>query len=245
MDEMTRRYFCSIKDVCIIHRMSSLNKPQPLLYDFIREVKERVMKVYGHLPINTSNPFASIDDGSANPFVYNIESMIRCFWVALPETFNDDWGKPHPKGAVTYDLPIASGCLVNGELPCRVTWHPKKMKESASFKIIKNHLLPILREATRIAPTTSEKAKIVIDNLRYAMWKNRSEVSDGQQKSLENSFISTAEQVAILLRFVEKWTPVMSAQVDDFIDDDVIDNLKEKLNRLKQYTNDPDGEILY
>jgi hypothetical protein len=32
--------------------MSSLNKPQPLLYDFIREVKERVMQVYGHLPKN-------------------------------------------------------------------------------------------------------------------------------------------------------------------------------------------------
>jgi len=227
--------------------MSSLNKPQPLLYDFIREVKERVMKVYGHLPKNTSNPFASIDDGSADPFVYNIESMIRCFWVAMPETFNDDWGKPHPKGAVTYDLPIASGCLVNGELPCRVTWHPKKMKEPASFKIIKNHLLPILREATRIAPTTSEKAKIVIDNLRYAMRLRQKEtgLSVEQLQLLETEFISTAEQVAILLRFVEKWTPVMSAQVDDFIDDDVIDNLKEKLNRLKQYTNDPDGEILY
>ena len=68
-----------------------------------------------------------------------------------------------------------------------------------------------------------------------------------KQKSLENSFISTAEQVAIFLRFVEKWTPVMSAQVDDFIDDDVIDTLEEKLNRLKQYTNnrEPHDELLY
>ena len=106
--------------------MSSLNKPQPLLYDFIREVKERVMQVYGHLPKNTSNPFASIDDGSADPFVYNIESMIRCFWVAMPETRNDEFGKPHPIGAFTYQYPIASGCLVNGELPFKVKWHPKK-----------------------------------------------------------------------------------------------------------------------
>ena len=68
-----------------------------------------------------------------------------------------------------------------------------------------------------------------------------------QLQLLETEFISTSEQVAILLRFVEKWTPVMSAQVDDFIDNDVIDSLVEKLNRLKQYTNDPstDGEILY
>ena len=228
--------------------MSSLNKPQPLLYDFIREVKERVMKVYGYLPKNTSNPFASIDDGSADPFVYNIESMIRCFWVAVPETFNDEFGRPHPKGAWTYQYPIASGCLVNGELPYQMKWNPKKMNEAASFRIIKNHLLPMLREATRIAPTSSEKAKIVIGKLRYAMsqkWKPG--LSDEWQKSLENSFISTAEQVAILLRFVEKWTPVMSAQVDDFIDDDVIDTLVEKLNRLKQYTNNAptDGEILY
>lgn len=224
-----------------------MNKPQPLLYDFIREVKERVMQVYGHLPKNTSNPFASINNGSVDPFVYNIESMIRCFWVAVPETFNDEFGKPHPRRAGTYEYPIASGCLVNGGLPYKVIWNPKKMKEAASFRIIKNHLLPILREATRIAPTSSETAKIVIGNLRYAMWKEKPGLDVGPQKSLENSFISTAEQVAILLRFVEKWTPVMSAQVDDFIDDDVIDTLVEKLNRLKQYTNDPstDGEILY
>ena len=107
----------------------------------------------------------------------------------------------------------------------------------------------MLREATRIAPTSSEKAKIVIDNLRYAMRLRQKEtgLSVEQLQLLETEFISTAEQVAILLRFVEKWTPVMSAQVDHFIDDDVIDNLKEKLNRLKQYTDDPstDGEILY
>ena len=121
------------------------------------------------------------------------------------------------------------------------------MSEPASFKIIKNHLLPMLREATRIAPTSSEKAEIVIGKLRYAMWKQEPGLDVGAQKSLEKSFISTSEQVAILLRFVEKWTPVMSAQVDDFIDNDVIDSLVEKLNRLKQYTNDPstDGEILY
>ena len=141
------------------------------------------------------------------------------------------------------------GCLVDGDLPRRVKWHPKKMSEPASFKIIKKHLLPMLREATRIAPTSSEKAKIVIGNLRYAMRLRQKEpgLSVEQLQLLETEFMSTSEQVAILLRFVEKWTPVMSAQVDDFIDDDVIDNLKEKLNRLKQYTNDPstDGEILY
>lgn len=227
--------------------MSNLNKPQPLLYDFIREVKERVMQVYGHLPKNTSNPFASIDDGSADPFVYNIESMIRCFWVAMPETFDDEFGRPQPRGGGTYQFPIASGCLVDGALPFRVKWHPKNMGEAVSFKVIRNHLLPMLREATRIAPTSSETAKIVIGNLRYAMWNKEPGLNVEQQNSLEKSFISTSEQVAIFLRFVEKWTPVMSAQVDDFIDDGVIDNLEEKLDRLKQYANNPstDGEILY
>ena len=114
--------------------MSSLNKPQPLLYDFIREVKERVMQVYGYLPKNTSNPYASIDDGSADPFVYNIESMMRCFWVAVPETWNDEFGKPQIWGGNTYQFPIAAGCLVNGDLPFKVKWHPKHMSEPHSFK---------------------------------------------------------------------------------------------------------------
>ena len=234
--------------------MSNLNKPQPLLYDFIREVKERVMQVYGHLPKNTSNPFASIDDGSADPFVYNIESMIRCFWVAMPEMSDDQFGNPSPKDDGTYDKPIASGCLITGSLPFKVKWHPKNMSEPASFKIIKKHLLPILREATRIAPTSSETAKMVIDNLRYTMWEKEPGLNVKQQKPLEISFISTSEQVAIFLRFVEKWTPVMSAQADDFIDDDVIvklrtrvTTLEEKLDRLKKFTNNPstDGEIPY
>ena len=123
----------------------------------------------------------------------------------------------------------------------------KKMSEAASFKIIKNNLLTMLREATRIAPASSERAKIVIGNLRYAMRKQEPGLSVEQQKTLENAFISTSEQVAIFLRVVEKWTPVMSAQVDDFIDDDVIDTLEEKLNRLKQYTNNAPthDELLY
>jgi hypothetical protein len=167
----------------------------------------------------------------------------------MPVTWADEFGNPHPKSANTYDKPIASACLINGSLPCKVKWHEKNMPEPASLEIIKNHLLPTLREANRIAPTSHETVKIVIDNLGYAMHiKRRTLLNPEQQNSLEKSFISTSNFVANLLRFVEKWTPVMSSQVDDF--DKLrtrVTTLEEKLNRLKTYTNNPSTKdvILY